>query len=101
MRGQKRVESRVDALITRASIFFVRNLYEDNGLPSQARSRATRRWRPGIVLHPSRKCRMRHGRQEIAGVLRLRRAENLCGRPLLDNAAGAHDDDAVAQEPHY
>src|SRR5215471_1750342 len=53
------------------------------------------------ILHPLREGRVGNGGQEVASILRLRRNENLVGRPLLDDASRLHDDDPIAQQPHH
>src|SRR5262245_11054350 len=54
-----------------------------------------------IVLHPLRERRVGNGGQEVASILRLRRNQNLFGRPLLDDASRLHDDDTIAQQPQH
>src|SRR5262249_27166033 len=43
-----------------------------------------------IILHRLDEGRVRNGGQEVASILRLRRNENLVGRPLLDDASRLH-----------
>src|SRR4029077_7287924 len=66
------------------------------------------RERPRLTAmdRPSESATLREGgvrnrREQVASILRLRRKENLRCRPLLDDSARLHDDDALAQKPHH
>ena len=44
---------------------------------------------------------MRNSSKEFARIVSLRRVHDPLSRPLLNNAAGAHHNDAVAEKPHH
>ena len=44
---------------------------------------------------------MRDRGQQVAGIGRLRRYQNLLGLPLLHDLPRLHDDDAIAQQAHH
>src|SRR5262249_45168482 len=67
----------------------------------QARSRSCRHKSEPLISAleiESRERRMRNGGEQGPGRLRLRRGENLGGRPLRGDTARALDEDAVAEE---